>query len=246
MELIHILPRKNLSRDLVQNYELYLTDEVLKHPADYCLCTRGTPSYKILDNSLNELGVSVKLAEMDRAAGVIWPDEFVIPDDVDPAKSRALMERTLESIESYPHLRELRKMAVVHANSFNEYISELLRLGRDPRVDVVGIPKTVARAMSTDKDSLNGRVVLLACAKGLGFGKTVHFLGWAGFREFEYYENFVSSNVRSMDSRLMLESKDLWLREDLLSHVDLENGKIVDVVSKIRRVRRGAYTYGLR
>ena len=71
MELIHILPRKNLSRDLVQNYELYLTDEVLKHPMDYCLCTRGTPSYKILDDSLNELGVSVKLAEMDRAAGVI-------------------------------------------------------------------------------------------------------------------------------------------------------------------------------
>ena len=44
----------------------------------------------------------------------------------------------------------------------------------------------------------------------------------------------------------MLESKDLWLREDLLSHVDLENGEIADVVSKIRRVRRRAYTYGLR
>lgn len=246
MELIHILPRKNLSRDLVQRYELYLADEILKHPEDYCSCSRGTPSYKILDNSLNELGVSVNLEAMDRAAKVIWPDEFVIPDDVDPIKSRALMEQTLETIDEYPHLKELRRMAVVHADSFSEYIRELIRLGRDPRVDVVGIPKVVAETMSTEEDSLNGRVTLLACAVGLGFGKTVHFLGWAGFKEFSDYTDFVNYYVRSMDSRLMLESRELWVREDLLSHVDLENGEIADIQSKIDRVRKAACMYGLR
>lgn len=245
MQLIHILPRKNLSRDLAQRYELYLADEIRKNPTDYSMCVRGNLAYKILDNSLNELGVSASLEAMELAAGTIWPDEFVIPDDVDPEKSRALMEQTLGSLGEYPNLVQLRRMAVVHARTFESYLAEMLRLSKDSRVDVVGIPKTVATLLETEPGRRDGRVVLLACAIGMGYSKTTHFLGWTGFREFEGHEEFVNCYVRSMDSRLMLVSKDLWNRDDVLSHVDLENSEIPNIREEMRRVGKEARKSGI-
>lgn len=246
MELIHILPRKNLSRSLVQNYELYLTDEVLKHPEEYSMNVRGTSSYKILDNSLNELGSSLKLEEMDEAAAVIWPDEFVIPDSVDPQESRELMEETLSRLDEYSYLLGLRKMAVVHAATFQEYVDEMLRLSADPRIDVVGVPKVLAERFQTEQNAMDGRVTLLACAVGKGYSKCTHFLGWAGFREFVGYTDFVSIHVRSMDSRLMLVSRNLWSRANVLSHIDLENAEIPNIEVEMQRVKRGVRRYGLR
>lgn len=245
VQLIHILPRKNLSRDLAQNYELYLADEVCKDPTDYSICVRGNQAYKILDNSLNELGVSASLETMEMAAEAIWPDEFVIPDDIDLDKSRDLMERTLEHLNEYPNLSKLYRMAVVHAETFEDYLAEMLRLSRDPRVDVVGIPKTVATTLETEPGRRDGRVILLACAHGMGYAKTTHFLGWTGFREFSCHTSFVSQCVRSMDSRLMLVSEDLWNRSDVLSHVDLENSEIPNVREAMYRVKKEAARYGL-
>lgn len=244
MQLIHILRKRNLSRDLVQPYELYLADEILKDPDTYRMAVRGTSSYKILDNSLNELGYSVSLEKLDRAAEIVWPNEIVIPDEIDPVKSREAAERAFEEIHNYEHLKSLKKMVVVHANTPREYLDEMLRLDRDSRVDTIGIPKVVASRFAENSNDYSGRVSLYAAALCKGLEKPVHFLGWAGFREFETHK-WLTRRIRSMDSRLMLESTDLWSREDLLSHIDLQSGSIESIEQSISRVREVYESYGL-
>lgn len=235
MELIHILPKENLKNRSkpYQKYELYLVDDILANPEFYLQNVRDTPGYKILDNSLNELGFSRGMEELNAAAEIIKPDEFVVPDALNLYDSRHLLEECIATVSYYENLKDLKKMAVVHGNCYREhrdYFKYLLDL---PEVDVIGFPKVLLNRVN------------ITYLYGLFAPKEIHFLGFVGFDEFADY-GCVTQKIRTLDSRMMLETDNLWNRDDILSNVSLDYGRVIpDIESKITRVRREYESYGL-
>ena len=248
MELIHILPKKNLISKPRQKYELYLADEVLKDPRFYARYVCGTPGYKILDNSLNELGASLSLSKLNEAARIICPDEMVYPDSIDPEESDELFKKCKGEIYAYKYLKDLKKMAVVHANDWRgalEKSIEYVSLG----ADVLAYSKVTSEQWGHkeyDDQRYDGRVSIVSMLLKLGVNVDFHFLGFSGLEEFRGREN-ISVYVRSMDSRFFFEVDNLWKhREDILSHVPLGGDRsIPDIEKKIKAVREEYEGYGL-
>lgn len=247
MELIHILPKGNLVSKPKQKYELYLADEILKDPEFYETYVRGTPGYKILDNSLNELGTSVSLDKLEEAASIIEPDEFVMPDDINPDRSDELFWLCRERITRYRRLAELKKMVVVHAYSVPGAMLKSVTYA-EAGANVLAYSKVTGEEWGSRANRYDGRVSVVANLvsseiKNVEF----HFLGFAGLNEFDGFE-WVSEWVRSMDSRLFLETRDLWShRDSILSHVSLGSEReIPDIEAQIEETRRKYESYGLR
>lgn len=251
MELIHILPKGNLSSKPEQKYELYLADEVLKDPEFYERYVKDTPGYKILDNSLNELGSALSLERLNEAASIIHPNEFVYPDSVDCKRSEELLYESIMRADEFAELRELKRMAVVHANSWIEAFQRSDLYMQLPEVDVLAYSKVEAERWSSVAYKYDGRTSLvyaLCHLREAADNVSFHFLGFSGFEEFSGYED-VSTMVRSTDSRFFIEAEPggLWKhREQMLSHVSLGSERVIeDLEYKMKRVREEYESYGL-
>ena len=245
MELIHILPKGNLKDKPNQKYELYLADEILKDPDFYREYVKGTPGYKILDNSLNELGASMSLEQLSEAADIICPDEVVYPDSIDPEESNKLFWECRERVKRFSNLRDLKKMVVVHSDDWFGAIVLSEKYSK-AGVDVLAYSKVTSEQWGRP-GTYDGRVSVVAELTRLCSLKTqFHFLGFSGFVEFEGYRE-VSKRVRSMDSRVFLESRDLWShRDNILSHVSLGNDRVIEnLEEKMAWARERYYGYGL-
>ena len=79
MQLINIFPLGNICMEYQQDMHMYLTHMVEKYPI-YAATAEVAPGYKILDNSLIELGGSVSLERVIDAATHIGADEIILPD----------------------------------------------------------------------------------------------------------------------------------------------------------------------
>ena len=79
MQLINIFPLGNICLEYQQNMHMFLTHMVEKYPA-YASVAQSAPGYKILDNSLIELGGSVSIQRVINAADLIEADEIILPD----------------------------------------------------------------------------------------------------------------------------------------------------------------------
>ena len=79
MYLINIFPLGNICLESNQRMHMFLTHMVEKYPA-YTEAARNAPGYKILDNSLIELGGAVDLERVVKAAEYIGADEIILPD----------------------------------------------------------------------------------------------------------------------------------------------------------------------
>ena len=246
MELIHILPKGNLIAKPYQKYELYLADEILKDPEFYATYVKGTPGYKILDNSLNELGASVSMDKLEEAASIIEPDEFVYPDDINPEKSDELFWTCRDRVSRYRRLAHLKKMVVVHAKSTPGAIMRSI-IYAEAGVDVVAYSKVTCEEWCSPFSPYDGRVsVVRGLVESNIKGVQFHFLGFAGLNEFAGVE-WVSKHVRSMDSRFFMEVDNLWdHREQMLSHVSLGSERAIsDIEAKIADVKRRYRLHGL-
>lgn len=229
------MPKRNLYQSVKpkQRYEFYLAHEVLKDPGFFRREVRGTPSYKILDNGLNENGYASSLEQLNEAAGIIGANEFIYPDSLDVKESKELLEKCMRCYEQYPNLVGTRRMAVVKGETYGELKRYFVYLSGQARVDVIGFSKVAPNR------------VQLVREYGVPMRKQIHFLGFKGFSEFDGYED-VTKLVRSMDSRMMLEEDNLWEpRENLYSQVSLGGDRFIsDAEGKVRRVRREYEAYG--
>ena len=249
MELIHTLPKKDLKNRPKQRYEFYLAEEILKDPYYYRDNVFSSSSYKILDNSFNELGYSVNIEDLAKAAEYILPDEIVYPDDIDPDRSEYMLHESEAMLVNFPQLYSVKKMAVLHANSWDDVYRGLDSLCNDENVDVIGLTKVMARKFGTTTYPSSGRMRIVESILNRTSAKKIHLLGFAGFEEFEHFE-YLTSYIRSMDSRLMLYSNNLWSRDYILSNVALDGPSFSestgeDLEQRILQVRKEYESYGL-
>ena len=197
MKLINIFPLGNLCMHYNQDMHMFLTHLVEKYPF-YAKLAREVKGYKILDNSLIELGGSVDLQRVLDAAAHIDADEIILPDVFrdGPATIRAAKASIQELLAIYPDGKFPYKiMAVAQGRDEKEWYECYKFLLDNPHVDVVGIPKVLAKMHPAGRPHFVNKLCDLKY-------KPHHLLGlWYSIREFNEYEHL--EDIRSCDTVLL-------------------------------------------
>lgn len=195
MKFINIYPITNEEEYLKQEMNMFLTHLVLEDET-YRETAKKSSGYKILDNSLIELGGSASLEKVLKAAELIDADEIILPDVFrnGPA-TLTLAKNYLEEYEK--ELSEYKVMAVTQGRTIEEWETSYRSLESFPGVDVLGIPKV----LEVDMKEYEGRPGLVNKYMG-DCTKEIHLLGlWYNIRELKEYKR--PNSIRSVDTSLM-------------------------------------------
>ena len=195
MYLINIFPIPNIEIEQKQTMHMFLTHLVESNPT-YRKAAIEAPGYKILDNSLIELGGAVDLERVLEAAEVIHADEIILPDVFQ--KGPETLEVVAQSIEylksAYPYGCPYKVMAVAQGRDEKEWYECYQELLNMPGVDVVGIPKILAKMHPCGRPHFVKELCDLRA-------KPHHLLGlWYSFSEFSAYSQDVLNKIRSCDT----------------------------------------------
>lgn len=194
MYLIHIAPMnctKTLNSYSCQSMAMCLTHLVERND-EYRKFYARFRGYKILDNSLIELGGAVELPRVLSAAQEINAQEIILPDKF--LDCQGTLEAVRESIQQLKNLGELGKyklMAVAHGSTVEEWVHCFKELEAIKEIDVIGIPKVTAKLQP------GGRPALESIWRNSH--KQIHLLGlWYAFGELDSYMD--PDRIRSVDT----------------------------------------------
>lgn len=197
MKLINIYPLGNLGMHYTQDMHMFLTHLVEKYPF-YAKMAREIKGYKILDNSLIELGGAVDLQRVLDAAAHIDADEIILPDVFrdGPATMRAVEASLAELLTVYPDGDfPYKLMAVAQGKDEKEWYECYKFLLRNPYVDVIGVPKVLAKMHPAGRPHFVNEHCDLE-------RKPHHLLGlWYSMTELEEYTR--KDLIRSCDTVLL-------------------------------------------
>lgn len=197
MHLINIFPLGNICMEYTQDMHMYLTHMVEKYPmyADTACKSEG---YKILDNSLIELGGAVDLERVLNAAETIGADEIILPDVFQdgPATVKAVEESLQYLTSKYPNRNwPFKLMAVAQGSTIQEWYGCYQQLLAMPDVDVIGIPKVLAKMHPQGRPYFVNELCEL-------YRKPHHLLGlWYSIAELFEYRHL--EQIRSCDTVLL-------------------------------------------
>lgn len=196
MKLIHIYPLGNLGMHYMQDTHMFLTHLVEKYPF-YAKLAREVKGYKILDNSLIELGGAVNLQRVLDAAAHIDADEIILPDVFQngPETIKAVKASIEELLEIYPEGKiPYKLMAVAQGKDEKEWYECYTFLLNNPYIDVIGIPKVLAKMHPQGRPHFVNELCNLTY-------KPHHLLGlWYSMEEFHEYKHI--EDIRSCDTVL--------------------------------------------
>lgn len=197
MQIINIFPLGNLGMEYTQPMHMFLTHMIEKYPM-YANTARDIGGYKILDNSLIELGDAVDLGRVLAAAEKIHADEIILPDVFQdgPATVKAVKEALQYLTEKWPNRNwPFKLMAVAHGKDTEEWHECYKELMAMPDIDVLGIPKVCSKMHPKGRPFFVNEMCNL-------YEKPHHLLGmWYSFTELAEYEN--SEQIRSCDTVLL-------------------------------------------
>lgn len=196
MQIINIVPIGNICMEFNQPMHMYLTHLVEKYP-QYVATAKAAGGYKILDNSLIELGNAVDINRVLDAAEMIGADEIILPDVFQDrqgtldAVHRALVEVDRRYAGKWP----FKLMAVAQGKNYPEWdVCYQALMGRE-EVNVIGIPKVCAKMLP------GGRPEVMKRSKCKLLEKEHHLLGlWYSASELYQYEH--PDMIRSCDTVL--------------------------------------------
>lgn len=147
MRLINIFPLGNICMEYQQSMHMYLTHMVERYGI-YAETALNAPGYKILDNSLIELGGTVSIERLLGAAKHINADEIILPDVFQdgPGTIESVKHSLEELYKLYPN-REwpYNLMAVAQGKDEEEWYWCYEQLLRMPDINVIGVPKVLAK-----------------------------------------------------------------------------------------------------
>lgn len=197
MQIINIYPLGNICMECSQVMHMYLTHMVEKYPA-YAEAAKKFGGYKILDNSLIELGGSVDMNRLLRAAETIKADEIILPDKFqDGLGTLEAVDEAIETLsEIYPRSNwPYKLMAVAQGKDEKEWHQCYEALLKNRYIDVIGIPKVLAKMHPA------GRPYFVNTYCCMGY-KEHHLLGlWYSADELSAYNS--PEWIRSCDTVLL-------------------------------------------
>lgn len=154
--------------------------------------------YKILDNSLIELGGAVDLKRVVKAAENIEADEIILPDVFQdgPATIKAVQSAIDELNKMYLNRSwPFKLQAVAQGKDEKEWYECYMALIKNPDVDVIGVPKVLAKMHPEGRPHFVNELCNLRA-------KPHHLLGmWYSMSELLEYK--YPENIRSCDTVLL-------------------------------------------
>lgn len=203
MQIIDIVPKHYLH--LVQNQPMamFLTHLVENSP-EYAEFARNYTGYKILDNSLIELGEAVSIERVLNAAKIIKADEIILEDVFgEGPETIEKVKQNIEDYKKYPWLlsetgiRKPKLMAVAQGRDAQEFMKCFNALCAMPEISTIGIPKRCAKLHP------QGRPFFERLWTGVNneVNKEIHLLGlWYSYEELYRYNE--PDRIRSVDTCL--------------------------------------------
>lgn len=244
MQLINIFPVANADMEFEQPMHMFLTHLVEKYP-HYAKIARQVDGYKILDNSLIELGGAVDILRVIEAAEKIQADEIILPDVFqDGAGTLEAVDRALDTIDSmFRGKCPFKLMAVAQGKDYTEWYECYEKFLDCDEIDVIGIPKVCAKMLP------GGRPEVMRTARCNLLAKPHHLLGlWYSvteLMEYKYPEHIRSCDTVHLNYLVQHRLGPLGVRPDGYT-LDLENEKIAPALFRnmLSQVHRRLYDLG--
>lgn len=196
MKLINIYPVADMCLEFDQDMHMFLTHLVEKYP-QYAQMAKQVEGYKILDNSLIELGGAVDIKRILDAAEKIGANEIILPDVFQDRKGTlSAVERALIEIDRvYAGKWPFKLMAVAQGENYPEWDVCYQELMENDKIDVIGIPKVCAKMLP------GGRPMVMERSGCRLMEKDHHLLGlWYSASELMDYKH--PDMIRSCDTVL--------------------------------------------
>lgn len=184
---------------------MFLTHMILLYQ-EYLEVAKECKGFKILDNSVIELGSAMDPSLVIEAAKEIGADEVVLPDVFmnSPGTIRMIETTIGRFIRELP---DTQLMAVVHGKDVGEWMDCLKYIQGINEIDTIGIPKCTAKMHP------EGRDYFIRTALTTDTTKNIHLLGLQySFHELDQWPEYFFNSVRSMDT-IMGEWIDLTTNE---------------------------------
>lgn len=187
MKIASIVPVKNIEQTFENSYAMLLT-----HLKDYYPPCTNKNCYRIMDNSLIELGGAVDIDKVYAAAEQCQAHEIILPDKFrDGVATIQSTYNAIDHLAQHGREKDFRLMAVCQGKSIGEFEKCFEQLCRTPEIHTIGIPK-VAETLHT-----RGRPYFEYLWQHCN--KEIHLLGcWTSLAEFTKYED--PAKIRSADT----------------------------------------------
>lgn len=199
MYVCSIMPKGTYHLMYEEPIVMLLTHLVEKDSQYAELALEHSEAYKILDNSLIELGGALSMDRLMAAADKVKADEIILPDVF--RDGEATIKSTKEAIQwlkDHNRLGDYKLMAVCHGITQEVFKECFDALNDMPELDVIGIPKVMS---SFDWVVGRSRASLYDIFKK--GDKEIHFLGsWYQLGELLTMPKKVYNRVRSCDTCL--------------------------------------------
>lgn len=225
MKVINIHSLPNIDKELNQSEHMFLTHLVLNCP-HYRKVAYECEGFKILDNSVIELGSAMDPGLVISAANLIRADEVVLPDAyMDGFLTRRLISEHLDTFKR--ELPGTQLMAVVHGNDETDWMHTLHWILNTPEIDTIGIPKCTAKMHPRGRVHFIEKAIR-ECAK-LEAPPFIHLLGLQySFNELFMLSDDIKNCIRSCDTILgeYFEVTDTTFRPDGWI-LNLETGEVI-------------------
>lgn len=193
MKFCSITPLKNTDLMYENDYVMLLAH--LSKKSDYYSCfARKKRNYKIMDNSIIELGEAFSMQDLVDEAIKCDVDEIILPDVFqDGPKTVVLVKKSIQWLYDHNLIGKFKLMAVCHGKNLDELFYTFKELNNIPEINTIGIPKVLTTW-------INSRVFFAEIVTYLT-NKDIHLLGcWSSLKELK--ELSANSRIRSVDTCL--------------------------------------------
>ena len=228
MKFCSITPLKN-SNLMYENDYVMLLAHLSKKSADYVDLARKNKNYKIMDNSIIELGSAFSMEDLIKEALKCDVNEIILPDVFeDGAGTVKVVKESIKWLYDHNLIGRFKLMAVCHGKGPKELYDTYMALNSIPEVDVIGVPKVLSTWMPS---RVRGAEFM-----ALNTNKEVHLLGcWFTLKELTELSR--DCRIRSMDTCMpaLLSIYKMGLFEDRAGRkIDLETDEVnIDEYNKL-------------
>lgn len=191
IKLASITPIKDFHLSLEGDGPIMLLTHLVHRFPEYAAQARAYKGYKILDNSLIELGTALNLSTVLEAAAIVEADEIILPDVFrNKEETIKTVEKALEEMRDYHAERAVhyKLMAVAQGSTVEEFAECFRIFSNNPEIDVIGVPKAIKNRAGL-KDLY------------MSSNKEIHFLGCPeSLMELEEMGPVLRERIRSIDT----------------------------------------------
>ena len=193
MKFCSITPVKN-SDLMYKNDYVMLLAHLSKNNANYSDLARLSGCYKIMDNSIIELGEAFSMEDLIKEAIKCDVNEIILPDVFENgSETIKAVKESIEWLKDHNLIGRFKLMAVCHGKGPKEFSDTLHALLEIPEIDVIGYPKVLSTWMTSRVRS--------AEYTAANCDKEIHLLGcWDSLKELRELSH--DTKIRSMDTCL--------------------------------------------